>query len=333
MAGVADFFLNRRATGACVRTLCLTGFREYEALRLADLPAAPIVLYGHNGAGKTNLAEAVSWLAPGRGLRRAALREVGAEWSVAAELHDGGRIATGYAPAKGERRVIVTGGGRSSTQDELAEMLTVWWLTPAFDRLWTGEPAGRRRFFGRLLAGFARGYAPLWRRYETARAQLAKVGDPSWQAALTRQMAEAEASLRLMRAGTLAALNSQPPIADFPAAIIEADEAAPLHLADFAVRDATTGRPAAKSSTGEQKALVLSVFLNAASLLAQVRGRPPVLILDDVASFLDEERRKALFSRLSVLKSQCWLTGTERPLFDGLGACFYRVEGHKVRKD
>src|SRR5579885_3135075 len=58
-----------------VRQLRLTEFRNYRQLRL-DCGPSPVVLVGANGAGKTNLLEALSFLAPGRGLRRAKLGEI-----------------------------------------------------------------------------------------------------------------------------------------------------------------------------------------------------------------------------------------------------------------
>jgi DNA replication and repair protein RecF len=80
------------------------------------------------------------------------------------------------------------------------------------------------------------------------------------------------------------------------------------------------GQPAAQCSTGEQKALLLSIVLAQADLVAERTERPPVLLLDEVAAHLDPSRRTALFERLAGRSRQVWLTGTEPGLFAGIGA-------------
>jgi DNA replication and repair protein RecF len=99
------------------------------------------------------------------------------------------------------------------------------------------------------------------------------------------------------------------------------------HRADLAVRFAVKDRPAAECSTGEQKALLLSIILAVARELRAERGEPPVLLLDEVVAHLDGARRAALFDELAALGAQAWLTGTDDELFSGLRgrAQFFRV--------
>ena len=78
-------------------------------------------------------------------------------------------------------------------------------------------------------------------------------------------------------------------------------------------------QPAARCSTGEQKALLLGLVLAHAELVAERRGAPPILLLDEVAAHLDPARRAALFARLEG-RGQVWMTATEAALFDGIGA-------------
>ncbi len=78
-------------------------------------------------------------------------------------------------------------------------------------------------------------------------------------------------------------------------------------------------QPAARSSTGEQKALLLGLVLAHAELVAERRGAPPILLLDEVAAHLDPGRRAALFDRLEG-RGQVWMTATEAALFDAIGA-------------
>ncbi len=99
------------------------------------------------------------------------------------------------------------------------------------------------------------------------------------------------------------------------------------HRADLAVRFAAKDRPAAECSTGEQKALLLSIILAVSRELCRERGEPPVLLLDEVVAHLDGARRAALFDELAALGVQAWLTGTDDELFGGLRgrAQFFRV--------
>lgn len=103
--------------------------------------------------------------------------------------------------------------------------------------------------------------------------------------------------------------------------------AAGAHRADFAARFAADGRPAAECSTGEQKALLLSIILAVAREMTAERGTAPVLLLDEVVAHLDGARRAALYDELIALGTQAWLSGTDDELFQGLRgrAQFFRV--------
>jgi len=147
-----------------VTRLTVQNFRCYERLRL-ETDLRPVVLTGPNGVGKTNLLEAVSFLAPGRGLRRAKLSDVvrhgaphGAqgEWAVAAAVHTASgplNIGTGRAIGPSDRRIVRLNGEPARSQADLGMVLSAVWLTPAMDRLFTENSSGRRRFFDRLVYG------------------------------------------------------------------------------------------------------------------------------------------------------------------------------------
>ncbi|HEX7822110.1 MAG TPA: DNA replication and repair protein RecF, partial [Sphingobium sp.] len=92
------------------------------------------------------------------------------------------------------------------------------------------------------------------------------------------------------------------------------------HRADLIVTHADKRQAAALCSTGEQKALLLSLILAHAAIVGDDTGRPLVVLLDEVAAHLDPARRLALFERLRVTGGQVWMTGTEAALFDGMGA-------------
>jgi DNA replication and repair protein RecF len=192
--------------------LKLSDFRNYAALSL-DLDARHVVLTGDNGAGKTNLMEAVSFLSPGRGLRRAAYADVarvGAEagFSVFAELEgmDGPvEIGTGTAGAEeGQARRLRINGTTAKSVDELLDHLHVLWLTPAMDGLFTGGSSDRRRFLDRLVLSLDPEHGRRATDYERAmrsRNKLLSEGraDPVWLTGLERQMAELGISMALAR--------------------------------------------------------------------------------------------------------------------------------------
>jgi recF protein len=349
--------------------LTLSDFRNHaDALIVPD--HAFILLTGENGAGKTNILEAVSMLAPGRGLRGAALRDMvrqdgGGSFGIAAEV-DGVMLGTGVLASAPDRRQVRI-GGVSSSANALADHLAIVWLTPAMDRLFMDSPGGRRRFLDRLTLALHPGHAVHSARYEAAmRARnrlLADLSaaDPGWLSALEIQMDEHGAALSEARADLIArlsdALEGQPdhPFAR-PLLAIEGDEGqgqslsrrlsrerrrdaaagrtlSGPHRQDLVVIHAAKGQAAALCSTGEQKALLLSILLAHAALVAAHRGQPPVLLLDEVAAHLDPQRRAALFDRLRDTGGQVWMTGTEDSLFSELSHAsrFCVTAGHAYR--
>ena len=201
-----------------VGDLRLRAFRNYGNARL-DAPAGPVVLTGPNGSGKTNLLEAVSLLAPGRGLRRAALSEMdrdgGGPWSLSAVVEARGdpvEVETGR-DLEHERRYVRLFGEAARSQNLLAETLGVVWLVPAMDRLFVEGAANRRRFLDRLALAVFPGHAASASAYERAmreRAALLRGGrrhDPAWLAALERRMAENAAALAAARRELVMGLN------------------------------------------------------------------------------------------------------------------------------
>src|SRR5579875_145947 len=210
------------APAASVTRLVLTDFRGYVRTRLAAA-AGPVVLVGPNGAGKTNLLEALSFLAPGKGLRRARLGEIdrrgGGPWALAATV-DGpaGEFDVGTGrdaeSESGERRHLRIDGVPAKSQRELSERVTVVWLTPQMDRLFTDAAPGRRRFLDRLVTGFDPGHWTRLLAYERAmreRARLLHEGaaDAAWLKALEEIMAETGVALAAARLEAVARLAAE----------------------------------------------------------------------------------------------------------------------------
>ncbi|WP_394652717.1 DNA replication/repair protein RecF [uncultured Sphingomonas sp.] len=331
--------------------LVLTDYRNHAATTIVVAPGF-VVLAGDNGAGKTNVLEAVSLLAPGRGLRRAALSAIarvegGGGFGVAATLVSGDEVATGTLASAPERRIVRINGA-TATANALAERFSILWLTPAMDRLFVEPASERRRFLDRLVLALAPAHAHHAARYEAAMRQRNRLladetpADPTWLGALEGAMGDHGAAIVAARRATVDALNDR--LAGAPGGFARAgltidggeEDDLARRLADGRRRDAAAGRtlvgphrsdlvvthldkgqPAAISSTGEQKALLFGIVLAHAALVADRTGRPPILLLDEVAAHLDPHRRAALFDALSGV-GQVWMTGTEAALFAGL---------------
>ena len=195
--------------------LSLTNFRNHADTVIAACPGL-VILTGENGAGKTNVLEAVSLLAPGRGLRGATLSEMARRegpggFAVAARRGEDVEIGTGTLAAAPERRQVRINGADASAA-ALGEWLSLLWLTPAMDRLFVEGASGRRRFLDRLVLAREPGHAAHASRYEAAMRARNKLlaepegADPAWLAALEVGMAEHGAAIAAARARTVAGL-------------------------------------------------------------------------------------------------------------------------------
>ena len=246
--------------------------------------------------------------------------------------------------------------GKAATQVALGRVARVLWLVPAMDRLWIEGADGRRRFLDRMTLSFEPRHAEVTLAYEKAmreRNRLLKdqVRDAHWYRALESQMAEAGAEIQANRDAVLATLATAQTQAEtaFPVAelgLVHADgndaftvaedfetaleEGRPRdlqagrtligpHRSDLLATYTAKGVAARDCSTGEQKALLVSLILANARALADSIGAPPILLLDEVAAHLDPGRRAALYDEICALGAQAWMTGTEPILFDALG--------------
>jgi DNA replication and repair protein RecF len=226
-----------------VRRLALTNFRSYVSL---DLPvhAHLIVLTGENGAGKTNCLEALSLLAPGRGLRRAELGDFARNgghggFAVSAELETplgSVQLGTGLGPRADvpvQRKYRIDREPAPSLR-AFCDHVRVVWLTPAMDGLFAGPAGDRRRFLDRLVLSIDADHGARVSVFERAlrgRNRLLEEGpcaDRGWLDAIEEETAElaiAIAAARIETVGRLSAL------------IVEtADKDSPFPWADLAVQ-------------------------------------------------------------------------------------------------
>ena len=332
--------------------LTLRDFRNHAATRL-DGMARFNVLVGENGAGKTNVLEALSLLAPGRGLRRAQPAEMAARhgdgsFAVAAEMEEGELVLGTQTQPQAPGRRLVRINGAQAPASRLAEWLSITWLTPAMDRLFAESAGNRGRFLDRLVLARLPIHAQASARYENGlreRNRLLADGrepDPAWLDALETQLAETGTAIAAARAElvhdlglVLETLPDQPfarPLLRY-AGETPADEETLRtalrqnrrrdraagrtligpHRDDLAVRLAAKDAPAADCSTGEQKAMLIAIVLAHAQLTAG--PRPRLLLLDEIAAHLDPLRRAALYERLAASGAQVWMTGTETAPF------------------
>jgi DNA replication and repair protein RecF len=349
--------------------LSLSDFRNH-----ADLVIEPgagfVVVTGENGAGKTNILEALSLLSPGRGLRGSTLSDMSRQegsgaFGVAARLN-GAELATGTLSESPNRRVARVNGAQKAI-NALSEWLSVIWLTPAMDRLFNEGASERRKFLDRLVLAANPSHASHASRYDAAMRQRNRLlaaeepCDEAWLSGLEHQMAVHGVAVMQARSDCLHALIPRvqsAPDGPFARATLALegwhwsdgfaqqlaknrgrDRAAGRtlegpHRTDLAVLHSEKNQPAALCSTGEQKALLLGIVLAHADFVKERQRRAPLLLLDEVAAHLDPQRRSYLFARLAETGGQIWMTGTETAPFAELDpvASHYRFVDGRLTK-
>ena len=358
-------------------------FRNYQQLSL-DVDASSVVLTGANGAGKTNILEAISFLSPGKGLRSASLSSVQCAdvavcsgWAVSADVRGAcgvtqvGTGVVGIASDGVEKRIIKIDGELQKSQHVLTQHFACVWVTPAMGTMFIEGAGIRRRFFDRLVYSFDAEHAGHVHAYEHVVRQRNKLllderSDKIWLDSVESKLAGYAVAIAAARLATLDYLRQamQEGSGAFPYAdvalvgdteallaegmsALDAEGALRAMLATARRVDARSGRTsrgahktelvvcfaekqreASSCSTGEQKALLMSIVLAHARARARWHGCAPVLLLDEVVAHLDVARRKALFDELEFLGAQAWMTGTDAADFSAAGE---RVQRFDVR--
>ena len=365
-----------------LKELRLTNFRSYPSLSLKmDESLPPVVLTGNNGAGKTNILEAISLLAPGKGLRSAKLSELArkepvfskepitnvipmpVQWAVWAKtITPSGEWDLGTGCSSGqEHRQVKVDGTQLKNQAELGSYISILWLTPTMDKLFSGDPASRRRFLDRLVQTFIPEHASLLSDYNYALKQwntLLREGnrDNSWLSLLEEKIACCGVAIAADRKDVqmrlIQFLSKEQAEIPFPSAemtlqgvienaldemkaldveiffkenlkksrhlVADGGSVSGIHTSDFSILHREKGIDASLCSTGEQKALLISVILSQTKALMQEKGICPLLLLDEVSAHLDIGRREALFELLCARPALVWMTGTEPHAFSSL---------------
>ena len=374
--------VTRQVDGPLIRKLSVSNFRNYSKVSL-EPSQQMVVLLGNNGAGKTNLLEAISMLSPGRGLRRAQLTQLNRakidttdedniieaqrQWAVSVKVESNGfqtRIGTGCATALADgkiaKRLVKINGDIVKSQISLNDYLTLSWLTPQMDRLFLEGSSQRRRFLDRLVFAFDALHSKRVNRYNHALRERKKLllswtQDASWLNAIENSLAEMGVAIVVTRQDLIRRLS---PIIGknmglFPSAIIsmegeveswledgsaleveqkfreelkksrangfsEYSQIPGPHRSEFNCVHSSNKMEASLCSTGEQKALLVSIVLSHAILRKKECGSAPILLLDEISAHLDKRRRSSLFELLQNLESQIWMTGTESGAFSDI---------------
>ena len=238
--------------------LTLSHFRSHKVGRI-EVDARPVAIHGANGAGKTNILEAVSLFSPGRGLRRSSAEEMTRRpealgWKLTGLLQSDRQIHEIEIWSENAAARQVRVDGKAAPQTALGRIARVLWLIPAMDRLWIEGAEGRRRFLDRMTMSFEPGHAQLTLDYEKAmreRNRLLKdqVRDAHWYAALERQMAETGAVIQTNRKAALMSIADAQAGAQtaFPAAALELAASRCDAARNFAgLANGSRGRPRAR---------------------------------------------------------------------------------------
>ena len=350
----------------------LINFRNYQELAI-EIEKAPVVLVGKNGSGKTNVMEAISLLAPGRGLRRAGRDEITFKnlgnnldkeelspktWALSANLiTDIANWQIGTGISKDSKHRIIKINQKPEPQSTLAKVCAISWLTPQMDGLFLDSPSSRRRFLDRLAIAFDPAHTGRLSRYdklfrERNRMLADEIRDPAWYQLNENLLAETGVAIMATRHALIRDINRTVHYmqTDFPklsaqligggsellykipaleledrikkSARENREESSPSmmgpHMTDLHVKLSQKNQLANEASTGEQKALLITIILAHAMLQSERLKKPPLLLLDDVAALLDPWRRDALFDACSALAGQVWYSGSDERSFHSL---------------
>ena len=203
-------------------SLTIQDFRNYDGCRL-EIDAPKVLLLGENGSGKTNLMEAVSLLAPGRGLRRAKAEYLPrqttgrADWAVSARVTSGGEmvtLGTGVRACSDGPRRVMRRDGETVSQAEVGRLFSVSWLTPRMDGIFIDGPGARRRFLDRLVTAFDPAHIGRTSRYEKMLRERTALlsegrGDEAWLSAIEARLAESAVAVTAARRSLISDLNAE----------------------------------------------------------------------------------------------------------------------------
>lgn len=333
-----------------IQRLQLQSFRSYNQLILEiDKPFA--VFSGANGAGKTNILEAISLFTPGRGLRKAELLELQQHESIspwAASIAMNGYIlGTGVSNVNFKKRLWHLNQEPLKSQKILNDILRLFWLTPETDRLFLDTPSVRRQFIDRMIFVLWPEHATVLKAYEHSTKERLRLlelhSDPTWINTVEEHIANAgiqmqknrsnflkllsfDESLKASMRGTAEILENQNDAKDYYLKQLELNRSRDgqagmttfgPHRSDLEVFYTLKNQLAEKCSTGEQKMLLSKFLMSFLKYLLENISIPVILLFDDVISHLDFTNRVLLFEQLIGLQQQTSNKGLLQVFFTG----------------
>ncbi|MEC9292561.1 MAG: AAA family ATPase [Pseudomonadota bacterium] len=352
-----------------INTLKLTTFRNFESLDLQTEGKSHVVLYGENGAGKTNILEALSLLSPGFGIHKAKraeqVQDGSLSWGLYSELTGGEESFSLGMSYDGKDRKIMLDGDIVEHQTDLTRLGHIVWFTPRYDRLFHDGAAPRRDFFDRLVFGLYPNHGALINRYKTHiknRLKLLKENaDSDWIGAEEHMASELAYQIAINRKNyfealaetlSLVELELECPLHKF---ILEGMGATDIaskwqshrkrdsiyqsthfgtHRTDVVGTFLPAGNRLNRTSTGQHKKALLDVLLAHAELLHKQKGNAPLILLDEFVAHLDAENKNMMLEALTKYGAQIWMTGTEKAAFENISdALFCKVENGTLTLD
>ena len=337
--------------GIFLKSLILNHFRSYKKESLT-FSSNGTVFTGANGSGKTNILEAISLFSPGRGLRKSKNYENSRKpenygWKIQGTfegLEEVFEIEISFQES-GDKKTSLD--GKKTTQSKMNDLVKILWITPQMDRLWTSGALERRNFIDRITYGFYPNHGKFLLYYEKLvreRNELLRLGnyEKNWMDSLEVQIVNYGIEIFRNRSDTIKILNKSAALQEnFPKPKLEIlgenfinKDSYLMKLRDNRNLDIFSGRTsvgphksdlnliyigkdidAKDCSTGEQKALLVSIILSMSREIAKLFGVPPILLLDEIGAHLDHERRNELILQLFALKAQFFVTATDPSFF------------------
>ncbi len=335
--------------------LKLRNFRSHKSLDL-DFSSKFVYLSGPNGVGKTNILEAISLFSPGRGLRGANisdLTQINSEkfWNLSSVFKISNIFAEIEIGLDNKGKKILRVDGKKKPLIYLTEILKIIWITPLMDRLWIGGSSERRRFLDRLVMNFFPSHAKNCVLYDKAlkkRNLLFKdnVNDIAWFLAVEKQLAEIGYLIDIKRRKVIELITEMQEIMEkkgyFSILKLELDTE-PIknsedffeelqksrksdfymkrtqigpHKTDLLVNHSLKKIQAKNCSTGEQKSLLLSLFILSSLAISKQFRKPPVILLDEIVAHLDKENLTILLDQFININAQIFATGTDKKNLD-----------------
>ena len=331
--------------------ITITNFRNHIQSRIKTDGCKNVIITGLNGAGKTAILEAISLLSGERGLRGAETQMLprfngDGGFSVFATTVDDSDVCVFLNNGDTNRHAKID--NENVALSELGKKLRIVWLTPHEDRIFTESVSDRRAFFDHLIASFDPSHIGRISRLNKLLSERAGAlksnGDANWLDSLDKQIAATAIAVgagRIRYAGEInyffesgavsvdgmierlilenTAVTAENIYFEYLTQnrVLTGDKMVidGAHKSDFGVFNKLLTLPAAITSTGQQKSILIDLILAHAKLIHIKTGLKPLILLDEAAAHLDNNARKKLFSELNESDAQVWATGLDANVF------------------